>query len=200
MTHSGSLSLERAASHSNGNALSRQVLNGDLLARIKEHFEVDNKTLFWDVSIPLDQSGRPVIDRNNIDPSVLSKYRGNLGIATDEQGGLSLSLGGFYRSRYNPEPVSVGLPVIGESTGVFAPQDEPETFSGLEFHLDASGHITFSATDTEGAATPVFDGSNPSDPDYEHMVNFAKRMLIIPFHEGKREPIVPAVSMHPINA
>lgn len=182
-----------------GNTLSRRVLGGEDLQKLVDTFRIGETPTYWDVSIPT-VDNRPVIDRSRIVPGEVQKARGHLGIATNaDKSQLSITVTNPYKSRYDTTPKKIGLPLIGDvKDSIFSPDPEPNVYSGLAFDLDSSGKVSFSVVDEDGAPTPVFEGNDTRDPEYEHMMSFARRMLIIPFHEGPRRPVVPGVEVTPL--
>lgn len=188
----------RPANHEQalGNTLSRRIMDGEDLRKLVDTFGVDQQMTYWDVSIPM-VDRRPVIDRSRIIPGEVQKARGNLGIETNpDKTQLAIRITNPHKSRYDATPVGIGLPLIGHAEGsVFSPVESPEEFAGLQFELDKSGRISFGVVANTGDVSSVYEGGNPQDVDYGHMINFARRMLIIPFHEGARRPIVPGVDL-----
>ena len=180
-----------------GNYLSRKVLHGGDLEKLKAHYRIDQEPVSWDVGVPLLEN-RPVIDRNQIDPTQIRKSRGTLTVAAgDEIGGVKIRIGDLYRSTYDKTPITIGPPQVGdESQGLCAPGTESGLFGAFDFMLQGDGTITFCGV-TPGASSELvelYSGNSPQDPTYAHLINFAERMITIPTGEGLRTPIEPATT------
>ncbi len=180
--------------HANsGNYLSRKVLDGLDLEKLKNEYSIDTQPVSWDVGVPLLDS-RPVIDRNHIDPTQIKKSRGKLTIFTDPgTKDLSIKISGLYQSAYDNTPIKIGPPLVGdEALGLCAPGAENGLFDGFDFSLKPDGTLTFMGTSHDSQESPaeLFHGDNPNDATYSHLMNFAERMVTIPIGEGYRRPLL----------
>ena len=175
-----------------GNYLSRKVLNGIDLEKLKNEYGVDAQPVAWDVGVPL-LDGRPVIDRNHIDPTQIRKSRGTLTIHVDPTtNDLRINIANLYQSAYDKTPIQIGPPLVGdEAQGLCAPEIESGIFDGFDFALQSDGTLTFAGAskETPGGTIELFRGDDPHDVTYAHLVNFAERMVTIPTGEGYRRPL-----------
>lgn len=177
-----------------GNYLSRKVFEGNDLEKLKSTYAVETGLVSWDVGVPL-LDGRPVIDRNHIDPTQIRKSRGTLSIFSDPTtSDLRISVGSFYQSAYDKTPIQIGPPLVGdEAQGLCAPSTENGVFEGFDLTLQSDGMLTFAGISQQTTGEPVelFKGSSPHDATYAHLINYAERMITIPVAEGHRRPIEP---------
>lgn len=167
----------------------KRIFDNEDLMKLQERTEIDSMPQIWDVGVPM-VGDRPALDDMLVKSGRTHKERVALTLALEDDGNVfTASITNRHVSRTDTAVLPFGVPMVTEmpDTSIFSElASSIESFGFMKLSIGKDGSVKLlGAPDESQEPSTILDVSGqPGSPDHIVALNFAERMLAIPFFDG----------------